>query len=337
MARRGGMAWRRPPQGGVKPPKNRLENRRLSVRVWAMKTVPRRVFLRWTGSAALLAGVAPMTAMEPFKRPGRPRLIPSLAAYSFRNFFQKPGQPRNLDMFGFVDYCAEQGLPAAEVTSYYFPKPLTREYLLGLRRHAFLRGVSLSGTAVGNNFARAKGEVLQKEIADVKQWIDHAAVMGAPHIRIFAGPVPKDISVEEATRNCIEAIEECCAYAGEKGVVLGLENHGGIVTTAEQLLGIVKAVQSPWFGINLDTGNFTSEDPYAELAACAPYAVNVQIKVEVRRKGAAKPEPADLPRLVRLLREANYQGYVALEYEAAEDPWAAVPRWLKALQDAIAS
>ncbi|MCX8155949.1 MAG: sugar phosphate isomerase/epimerase [Verrucomicrobiae bacterium] len=302
-----------------------------------MRIVPRRMFLQWTGGAALLAGLTPLTAMEPLKRPGRPRLVPSLAAYSFRNFFLKPGQPRSLDMFSFVDYCADQGLPAAEVTSYYFPKPLTREYLLRLRRHAFLRGVSLSGTAVGNNFARPKGEALQKEIASVKEWIDYAALMGAPHIRIFAGPAPKEIPLAEATRNCIEAIEECCAYAGDKGVILGLENHGGIVTTAEQLLGIVKAVNSPWFGVNLDTGNFTSEDPYAELAACAPYAVNVQVKVEVRRKGAAKPEPADLPRLVRILREANYQGYVALEYEAAEDPWEAVPRWLKALQEALAS
>ncbi|WCJ58658.1 sugar phosphate isomerase/epimerase [Fontisphaera persica] len=302
-----------------------------------MTAIPRRSFLRWTGSAALLGTLLPASAMEPLQRPGRPRLIPSLAAYSFRNYFQKPGQPRSLDMFGFVDYCAEQGLPAAEVTSYYFPRPVTREYLLRLRRHAFLRGVALSGTAVGNNFARPKGEALQKEIASVKEWIDYAAILGAPHIRIFAGPAPKEIPLAEATRNCLEAIEECCAYAGEKGVMLGLENHGGIVTTAEQLLALVKAVRSPWFGVNLDTGNFTSEDPYAELAACAPYAVNVQIKVEVRRQGAPKPEPADLPRLVRILREANYQGYVALEYEAAEDPWDAVPRWLKAMQAALAS
>lgn len=319
------------------PFKNVLESGQFCVTLGTMTAIPRRSFLRWTGSAALLGSLLPAAAMEPLQRPGRPRLIPSLAAYSFRNYFQKPGQPRSLDLFGFVDYCAEQGLPAAEVTSYYFPRPVTREYLLRLRRHAFLRGVALSGTAVGNNFARPKGEALQKEIASVKEWIDYAAILGAPHIRIFAGPVPKEIPLAEATRNCLEAIEECCAYAGEKGVMLGLENHGGIVTTAEQLLGLVKAVRSPWFGVNLDTGNFTSEDPYAELAACAPYAVNVQIKVEVRRKGAPKPEPADLPRLVRILREANYQGYVALEYEAAEDPWDAVPRWLKAMQAAIGS
>ena len=309
-----------------------------------MKTVNRRKFVQQMCIGAGVAGLMPLAAIEPFKRAGQPRMALSLAAYSFRNFFkgapaqagQQAGAPRQLDMMGFVDYCAEQGLAGAEVTSYYFPKPLSNEYLLELRRHAFLRGISISGTAVGNNFARPKGDALSREIASVKEWIDKAAVMGAPHIRIFAGPVPKDISKAEAVRNCIEAIEEACEYAGQKGVMLGLENHGGIVETAAELLAIVKAVKSPWFGVNLDTGNFHSEDPYRELEECAPYAVNVQVKVEVRRKGAARAEPSDLPRLVKILRAVNYQGYVALEYEAAEDPWQAVPRWLGKLKEALA-
>ena len=50
------------------------------------------------------------------------------------------------------------------------------------------------------------------------------------------------------------------------------------------------------------------------------------MKVEIKRRGAAKSEPADLSRVVRLLREADYQGYVALEYEAAEDPITGVAR-----------
>jgi len=90
-------------------------------------------------------------------------------------------------------------------------------------------------------------------------------------------------------------------------------------------------VKSPWIGINLDTGNFHTDDPYADLARCAPYAVNVQIKTEVQKRGGAN-EPADLPRLVKILADANYQGYVTLEYEAAENPKTAVPRYLAELQ-----
>jgi sugar phosphate isomerase/epimerase len=107
------------------------------------------------------------------------------------------------------------------------------------------------------------------------------------------------------------------------------------VTEPADLLDIVRAVKSPWFGINLDTGNFHTDDPYADLARCAPYAVNVQVKVEIQPRGKPKG-PADLPRLIRILREANYQGYVALEYEAAEDPWKAVPGHLRSLRQLLA-
>jgi sugar phosphate isomerase/epimerase len=154
--------------------------------------------------------------------------------------------------------------------------------------------------------------------------------MGAPHIRIFAGNAQGGISPTQAKTLAIGAIEECCDYAGQKGIVLGLENHGGIVADPADLLEIVRAVKSPWFGINLDTGNFNTADPYADLARCAPYAVNVQVKTEITKRGQKK-EAADLARLVQIVRDANYQGYVALEYEAAEDPWKAVPETLEKL------
>jgi len=306
-----------------------------------MPSFSRRYFLQLTGLTALAASTG--RAIEPFNRAGVPRLNLSLAAYSFRDYYkdathkQKPDVEKKLDIKGFIDYCAEQGIEGAELTSYYFPKDVTREQLLEIRRHAFLRGVEISGTSVGNNFTKAKGPELDKEIADTKRWIDNAAILGAPHIRIFAGQAPKGVSLEEAKANCIAAMEECCAYAGESGIFLGLENHGGIVAEPDQLLEIVKAVKSPWLGINLDTGNFHTADPYYDLARCAPYAVNVQVKVEMKAAGDKEGKPADLPRLVKILRDANYQGWVALEYEAKEDPWKAVPTFLAQLKPLLAS
>lgn len=236
-------------------------------------------------------------------------------------------------MLDFVDYCAEQECLGAEVTSYYFPQDVHDEFLLRLKRHAFVRGVELSGTAVGNTFTVPEGPRRASEIAGVKKWVDRAHVMGVPHIRVFAGNAERQ-SKEEAKRLCIAALEECADYAGKKGVMLGIENHGGIVSEADDLVDIVRSVKSPWVGVNLDTGNFHTDDPYGDVAKCAPYAVNVQVKVELRRRDK-KTEPTDIGRIIGILRDANYQGYVALEYEAAQDPWEAVPRHLDALRKAM--
>jgi sugar phosphate isomerase/epimerase len=300
--------------------------------------VTRRHFL--TSSTAALTGLAllPASAIEPFARPGSPRLALSLAAYSFRDFFKdantnrKAESERRLDLFQFVDYCAEHGCAGAELTSYYFPKDFDDAFLIKLRRHAFLRGIDISGTAVGNNFTEPAGEKRDAQIAMVKKWTDHAALLGAPHIRVFAGNVPKDLTKDDAKKNCIAALEESADYAGKKGIFLGIENHGGIVAEAPDILDIIRAIKSPWVGINLDTGNFQTDDPYHDLELITPYAVNVQMKGEVHPRGQKKQE-ADLPRLAKILRAAHYQGYVALEYEGAEDPWKAVPVLLKRMKE----
>ena len=297
----------------------------------------RRRFLQLSG-LSLIASRASF-AIEPFQRAGTARLQLSLAAYSFRDSFKdqqgKANAAGKLDMFAFIDYCAEHGCDGAELTSYYFPSDATDDYLRQVRRRAFLRGVSISGTAVGNTFTHPPGPARDKEIALVKRWVDRAAILGTSHIRVFAGNAGKDQPRAEAVANCITALEECAEYAGQHGVFLGIENHGGIVAEPAGLLEIIKAVKSPWVGVNLDTGNFHGADPYADLATCAPYAVNVQIKSEIRRAGAKEKEAADLARLVKILRDANYQGWVALEYEAKADPWKAVPPLLAQLRELV--
>jgi sugar phosphate isomerase/epimerase len=91
----------------------------------------------------------------------------------------------------------------------------------------------------------------------------------------------------------------------------------------------VKAVDSPWVGINLDTGNF-NRNAYEQISACLPYAVNCQFKVELRDE-AGKSVPADWSRLVRMFRDSGYRGYFALEYEEKQDARMAVPRLTREL------
>jgi len=291
----------------------------------------RREFLKkgLTLTAASVVGGTAAHAIEPLKRSAPAQMKVSCAAYSYRQFLA--GRNPTMTLENFVEKCARMGLDGTELTSYYFPQPVTTEYLLRLKKQCFLLGLDVSGTAVGNRFTLPPGEERDKQIALVKSWVDHAAVLGAPVIRIFAGNKPNDATEEQARQWAIECIEECCAYAEQKGIFLALENHGGIVTTADQLLAIVKAVKSDWFGVNLDTGNFRSADPYADLLKAAPYAVNVQVKTEIAPAGGKKTE-ADLKRIIEILRQAGYRGYVVLEYEAAEDPMTAVPKWVEALK-----
>ncbi|MEY4005786.1 MAG: hypothetical protein RLZZ221_1882 [Verrucomicrobiota bacterium] len=272
-----------------------------------LTSFPRREFLKAGAAAGLAAIAAPASlraaAPNPLGRTGKPVLRLSLAAYSFRDTFPiMRGKPnpkvpaaKATDMFRFIDYCAAHGCDA-EPTTYFFAEE-TEAYMIKLRRHAFLRGVAISGTAIGNNFSHPKGPKRDAEIALTKQWIDRAAALGAPHIRVFAG-VTKEISRDEADKLVISALEECCDYAGKKGIFLGLENHDSIGSAAT-LLPMVKAVKSPWIGINLDSGNFRTADPYRDFAECVPYSVNVQFKSELQPSGGARQAGRRLPGLGR--------------------------------------
>lgn len=307
----------------------------------------RRAWLSRAASTAFIAAAAsklPFANAEELPRTQPSRMKLSLAAYSFRDYFKDANHKRDaeaqasgkqIDLFQFVDYCAENHCDGAELTSYYFPPNADREFLLKLKRHAFLRGMAISGSAIGNTFTPAAGPDRDKEMALTKKWIDYCELLGAPHLRVFAGAAPRGMAHEQAVANCIDALKEACAYAAGRGVFLGIENHGGIVEEPGPLLEILKAVNSPWLGINLDSANFHTDDPYSDFAKCAPYAVNVQIKTEVRAKGAEKSSRSDLKRYIEILRDSKYQGYVALEFEEKADPWKTIPGVLEELHKLI--
>ena len=290
----------------------------------------RRSFL---SSLALGAATAQSSlAIDPIARTRPAHLKLSIAAYSYRQFLQ--GQKQSMDLFDFASLAADMGLDAIEPTSYYFPADAGMDYFYKLQRHAFLLGLDISGTSVGNNFCVEPGPLREKNLKLVRDWVDRAAAMHAPVIRIFAGDVPKGEEEKVAVERTIDCIKQSVEYAGKKGVILAIENHGGITATPDQLLKLVKAVDSPWFGVNLDTGNFHTDDPYGDLARLAPYAVNVQVKTEIASRGQKK-EPADLAKFIDMLRKSRYSGYVVLEYEAPEDPMKAIPEHIKALRKLI--
>jgi sugar phosphate isomerase/epimerase len=296
----------------------------------------RRDFVRTAGLAVagscLSAALPTSQAIEPVHRAAGAKFKFSLAAYSYRDLLT--AKPPKLTLDDFIADCAKMQLEGTELTSYYFPPNLTAEYLRHLKQLAFDLGLDISGTAVGNDFCLPPGAKRDEQIAHVKRWVDHAETLGAPVIRIFSGNATGGMSIDEAHRLAVAAIEECCQYAGEHGVYLALENHGGLTTTADGLLALVRDVKSPWFAVNLDTGNFRSADPYADLARIAPYAVNVQVKASIEPAGG-KRQAADMRRLAQIMRDAGYRGYIVLEFEEPGDPRTECPRYANEMRSAF--
>lgn len=301
----------------------------------------RRTFIKSTGlGLGALAGAATTTvqAASPLPRTGGSHMKLSLAAYSFRDSMAKRGTPEEeakaaMRLPDFVDLCAKYNLDGTELTSYYFPATVTPEYLMALKQQTFRLGLDVSGTAIGNDFCHPPGDARDEQLALTREWIDYAALMGAPVIRVFAGQANKGEAEDVAIQRCVDGLNESLEYAAQKGVFLALENHGGITATPAQMMRIIDGVKdSPWFGVNFDSGNFNTDDPYRDLAVIAPYTINAQIKVMTRRNGVK--EDTDFARVVGILKDAGYRGYIVLEYEE-ENPAEAVPRYLDTLRELL--
>ncbi|MBN9521826.1 sugar phosphate isomerase/epimerase [bacterium] len=289
----------------------------------------RRDFLRTAAVAAASPGVA--VAIDPIRRPGPVAdLKLSLAAYSFRQFLDvKKG---SMTLFDFIDFAADLPLDAVELTSYYFADT-SDAYLAKLREHAERRRRPISGVPIRSEFTLRDDTARAREVQHAKDWTARAARLGARTVRIFAGNLGKNDTLADAQRRVVDCLNECCPVAERLGGQLALENHGGITDTAEHLLDLVRPVRSQALGVNIDTGNFRTADPYREIAAIVPYGVVAQVKTEMFPNG--RREDADLARVVRILKDGNFHGYVALEYEAAEDPKVAVPRVVRELRRLI--
>jgi L-ribulose-5-phosphate 3-epimerase len=253
----------------------------------------------------------------------RSRLRTAICAYSFREALQA----KTLTYDDLVRLAVELEVDGLDLTVYWFPNTLDT-FLLPLRRFAYKNGVEIYSISVRTDMCRSTAEAQAREVAGIQRWVDVAAKLGAGHIRVFGGNVPKESTEDQAAQTVVSILKRAADYSGRKGIILGLENHGGITEKAARVIQIVKQVNSPWVGINLDTGNF-SQNSYPQIEACVPYAVNIQFKTEIEEAG--KKSPSDWNRIMEILAKGGYKGYLALEYEAEENPSTAVPRLTREL------
>ena len=218
---------------------------------------------------------------------GAARMRTAICAYSFRT----PLASKALTYADLVHMAVEQEIDGLDLTVYWFPGT-EDDFLLPLKRLAYRSAVEIYSISIRTDLCRPTPQAQAQELQEIRKWIEVAHKLGAGHIRIFGGEAPAGASLEQAADWAVSVLGRAAEESGKRGVILGLENHGGITARAETMIGILERVGSPWVGINLDTGNFL-QDPYRQIEACAPYAVNVQVKTRVTGP-EGEPVPARL-------------------------------------------
>lgn len=241
-------------------------------------------------------------------------------SYYVQLYKYQKGETGGMSLFDMLEECARLEFDAVDPTGYFFPgypnRP-ERKFINEFKRRAFQFGLGISGTGIRNDFATADKTKRNADVALAKQWIEVAAEMGAPVVRVFAGVQPKEHTWDETAVWMAEALAECADYGKQFGVIVGVQNHGDMLKSADEVIKILKMVDSDWLGTIVDTGFFMTPDPYADIARVIPYAVNWQVKELLSDRKGGK---IDMSKLVSIIRESNYRGYVPIETLPDPDP-----------------
>lgn len=287
----------------------------------------RRSFLTTAGAAMAAAALArPGESQTP--SPGKARLRTGLVAYSFRQAFEA----KAMTYEDLIRIAVETGTDGIDMTVYWLPGT-GDEYLLPLRRLAFRNRVEIYSIGTRVRLAQPTDELREQQLTELRKWLDVAQKVGATHVRVFSGNKPAGATMEQAIGFAAETLKRGAELAGARGLILGLEDDGGITEFAKETIEIVKRADSPWAGMNLDIGNFRPPAVYDQIEMSLPYAVNSHVKTGIALDDGKTRGPMDLDRVFRMFAAHGYRGYMGLEYEASGDPKTAVPEYLRRIKE----
>lgn len=277
--------------------------------------------------------VPPPTKPAPY--PGR--LKPGVVAMSFRGELES-GKMTYEDV---VRFSADLGLEGLDMTAYYVPPLLkfppgiasqmvsemvretpanpSSQWLASLRSTAYKNNFTIYSIGTPVKMSHETAELRQKEVAFGKKWVDMAERLGAGHVRVFAGSIPKGATEQQAVAWAVEVYKPLLDYGASKGILIAVEDDDELTRSADQLLNILKlAGNHPYSAINCDVGNFR-KDGYNDVAKVAPYAHCTHIKTAMTTPDGGR-EPADWVKLFGILANAGFRGYVSMEIETNDNP-----------------
>jgi len=222
------------------------------------------------------------------------------------------------------------------------PDNVRRLKRLALRLGIEIAAVTIHPSLEIKSISPPEFERVAEPTEKIDRWIEIASLIGAPVLRVDTIRTTEETPQEEAIRANIDCIKRCIPHAVEKGITMGIENHGGVTSTAENIIKIVRGVGSDWYGVVLDFGNFGLEErAYEEMEKVAPYTIFCHAKTLEFGLGSQGPEPyweekrIDYRKVMDILRRKGYNGYLSLEYEGTEAEETAVPKGIGFLRRLI--
>lgn len=307
----------------------------------------RRIFLASAAALPLAMNLQNATGADTPLTSPRTNPI-AVSTYSFWRY----RDDTKLPVADCIEKASELGFDAVELLHVQMEQddPAT---LRSLKRRAFLNGLPICGLSTHQTFVSPDPAVRKQNIEHTIHCIEVADALGAPTIRVNTGRWGTTPTFDELMKNrgieprleghtddegfewVISSIKECLPAAEKHGVVLGLENHWGLGRTAEGVLRIVKAIDSPWLKVTMDTGNFL-DNTYEQLEQLAPETAYVQAKTYYGG-GTWYTLDLDYNRIASILKAVDYKGYISLEFEGKEDWETAIPKSLTLLRNALAA
>jgi sugar phosphate isomerase/epimerase len=153
--------------------------------------------------------------------------------------------------------------------------------------------MSLSGIAIRTEIVSGRRRNPRCGNSLDSEWVDSAELLGVPHVREVAGNLSDGPSEKQGIGRAIEEMNQH-AIAAKRGITLGIEDHGGMIARASTTVGILRRVDSPYAGMNLDISNFegkTDEAMYSDIRASVPFATHTHIRDLLGQQAADRLGP----------------------------------------------
>lgn len=246
----------------------------------------------------------------------------------------------------FVRYAGQLGVEGVELLSLFWRDqvkelPVIKE---ALKSHQLLPACYCAC----NNFVVKESKARQEQLEEVTGAVDMAAELGAGVVRVFSGDLPDDgsITYDQGMEYVLEGLSRAAEYAAKQNIVLSLENHGLFAGKSDQVLAIIRHINSPYLTSNFDTGNFllVGQDPDEAIDELAQMISHVHVKdfLKVNEKTEGQLYPAlngewytgcipgegqvNLSSIFSKLSASGYDGWISIEFEGNEEPMAGTAR-----------